>query len=89
MATIGIKDCWAVLGSSLGSKAKLAAIDAVVHRRNQIAHGNLDSWVSRLDVESYVELLQAVCDAFDVMISNYIASYTGCMSPWNSLNEVR
>jgi hypothetical protein len=89
MATIGIKDCWEVLEDKLGSRAKLGAIDAVVHRRNQIAHGNLDSWVSRLDVEGYIDLIQAVCDAFDVMVGEYITSCTESQSPWNIPSKPR
>lgn len=82
MASIGLIECWGIVAEKFGSRRGAYTVDAVVNRRNQIAHGNLESSVSRSDVEEYVVVLEKVCGQFDTLVGEHLASSTGSLDPW-------
>jgi len=82
MASIGVIECWQVVANKLGGRHGADTVNAVVNRRNQIAHGNLESSVARSDVEDYVAVLEMVCDQFDIVVGHHLASCTGNSDPW-------
>ena len=82
MASIGVSECWPVVAKKLGGRHGADTVNAVVNRRNQIAHGNLESSVARSDVEEYVAVLEMVCDQFDTVVGHHVASCTGNSDPW-------
>ena len=86
MSSIGVSECWTVVAKTLGSRHGADTIDAVVNRRNQIAHGNLESSVSRPDVEEYIAVLERVCGEFDAVVGQHLASSTGNPDPWGALS---
>jgi hypothetical protein len=85
MASIGVSECWVVVAERIGNRLGKATVDAVVNRRNQIAHGDLESSVSRSDVEEYVNTLELVCSEFDAVVGEHIAFCTGRSDPWTLL----
>jgi RiboL-PSP-HEPN len=85
MASIGITGCWTLVARSLGNRRGADTINAVVNRRNQIAHGDLESSVARIDVENYVSVLEAVCGEFDHLVGHHLTSCTGSPDPWAGL----
>jgi hypothetical protein len=84
MASIGVTECWTIVADRLGNRRGADTVNAVVNRRNQIAHGNLESSVARPDVEDYVAVLELVCGVFDTVVELHLASYTGIPDPWDS-----
>jgi RiboL-PSP-HEPN len=84
MASIGLSDSWTFVAAELGNKRGANTVNAVVNRRNQIAHGNLESSVSRPDVEDYVNVLEQVCGQFDIVVGRHLCSHMGGPDPWTS-----
>lgn len=84
MTSIGISRCWTIIEKQLGRHGR-DTVDAVVNRRNQIAHGNLESSVSRPDVEDYISVLERVCVEFDAGIGQHITTCTGNANPWSAI----
>jgi hypothetical protein len=83
MASIGATDSWLAVTAEYGNKGGADTVNAVVNRRNQIAHGNLESSVSRLDVEEYVTVLELVCVLFDGLVGRHLASCISHADPWS------
>jgi hypothetical protein len=83
MASIGVVESWAIVTAELGNKRGADTVNAVVNRRNQIAHGNLESSVSRPDVEGYINVLELVCEKFDAIVGRHLASCIDDPNPWS------
>jgi hypothetical protein len=82
MTYIGVSDCWTIVAHRLGNRLGRGTVDTVVNRRNQIAHGDLESSVSRPDVDAYVNILESVCGEFDVVVGEHVRSCTDNSDPW-------
>src|SRR5260370_18960324 len=60
MASIGVSECWPLVAKKLGGRHGADTVNAVVNRRNQIAHRNLQSPVARTALAEYGAVLEMV-----------------------------
>ena len=88
LGTIGIKDVWTRFASIEPTRLIFtSAIDTIVNRRNQIAHGDFGSTVTLDDVRTYVSRAERVAEVIDQIVTLDINSRLSLMDCWKSLDE--
>jgi hypothetical protein len=87
--TIGISDVWEQFATLEADRLVQATTDAIVNRRNQIAHGNLESTVTRSDVELYITRTRRLAEVMDVVVENEIAERLGKGEIWELVEKAR
>ncbi|PTQ12101.1 hypothetical protein CLG96_05920 [Sphingomonas oleivorans] len=68
-------------------KVVKSAIDAIVNRRNQIAHGKVDATVTLGDAEIYVDRVERVAVVFDIIVTNELNTRTKVTDCWSEMNK--
>ena len=72
--TVGISDVWAEFAKIEPGVAYKNEIDAIVSRRNQIAHGDRTSLVTESDVQNYLLNFAHTASVFEALAAKHIAS---------------
>jgi len=73
--TIGIDNCWDDFHVIEPRKTYRYEIDAIVSRRNQVAHGDLNASITDLDIEAYIRNFRHTALVFSQMSQNHITIY--------------
>lgn len=71
--SIGILNCWEQFHAIEQRKTYKNEIDAIVSRRNQVAHGDMNSIITDLDIEAYMKNFRHTATIFSQMTQNHIA----------------
>ena len=83
--TIGITQVWDEFARLEPDMLVKSSVDAIVNRRNQIAHGNLESTVTRADVETYLTRAQRLAEIMDQLVDLHICSRLSISNVWTLL----
>jgi len=88
LETIGIKGVWSKFSAIETSGIIFtSAIDTIVNRRNQIAHGDFASTVTLDDVQTYISRAERVSEVIDQIVTADINSRLALSDCWQSLDE--
>ncbi len=82
---VGIKDVWISFHAKEPDSVFKNSIDAVVNRRNQIAHGQADATLTLSDAQAYVERAERVAIIFDELVSEAICKALSISDCWTAL----
>lgn len=80
--SVGILSVWDNFSKLESSRVIKGCVDAIVNRRNQIAHGQMDSTVTRTDVESYMKNIRRLVEVMDLIVKNDICTRLSVSDPW-------
>jgi hypothetical protein len=80
--TIGFSDVWDKFSKIESNRIIKTCVDAIVHRRNQIAHGQMDSTVTRTDVERYMENVRRLAEVMDCLVEQEICTRLELDDAW-------
>ncbi len=72
--TIGFLNVWDSFAKIESNRVIKNCVDAIVNRRNQIAHGQMDSTVTRSDVESYMKNVRRLVEVMDCVVEQEICT---------------
>jgi hypothetical protein len=85
--TVGISDIWASFRVVEPDQLIFQSVNAIVHRRNQIAHGNADATITLSDANLYVQRAERIAEVFEQLIFveiNYRLTFQDC---WSALEQ--
>lgn len=86
--TVGISDVWALFKAVESDQLISQSVNAIVNRRNQIAHGDTDATITLADANLYLTRAERIAEVFDRLTFeeiNYRLTYIDC---WASLETV-
>lgn len=66
--TVGIPEVWKVFRELEPDQIFEKSIDAIVNRRNQIAHGKADATITLADAHGYLRRAERVAEVFDLIV---------------------
>ena len=75
MKTVGIKDCWKSFLLIEPRVLYKSEIDAIVSRRNQIAHGDMGSSITAIDLKNYASNFNHTAGVFVDLSERHIKSF--------------
>ncbi|MEW6212779.1 MAG: HEPN domain-containing protein [Acidobacteriota bacterium] len=82
----GIDDIWNfVEARGSGSKILKTSLDSLVHRRNQIAHGDAGATATPNDVKQLIIDMRRLTKVFDLVIADYLSACSTGSYPWDIL----
>jgi len=73
--TVGIPDCWIDFHAIEPRNTYKNEIDAIVSRRNQVAHGDMNAIITELDVHAYIKNFRHTATVFAQVAQNHIADH--------------
>lgn len=73
--SVGISDCWSSFHAIEPQQGYKNEIDAIVSRRNQVAHGDLNAIITVSDIEAYSENFERTADVFSQIAESYVGNY--------------
>lgn len=85
--TVGMPDIWRSFRTLEPNHLIFQSLNAIVLRRNQIAHGNADATITLSDANLYVQRAERIAEVFEELISteiNYRLTFQDC---WNALGQ--
>jgi hypothetical protein len=85
--TVGISDIWDSFRAVEPDQLILQSVNAIVHRRNQIAHGDADATITLSDGNLYVQRAERIAEVFEQLIFaeiNYRLTFQDC---WSALEQ--
>jgi HEPN superfamily RiboL-PSP-like protein len=85
--TVGISDIWASFRVVEPDQLIFQSVNAIVHRRNQIAHGNADATITLSDANLYVQRAERIAEVFEQLIFaeiNHRLTFQDC---WSALEQ--
>ena len=85
--TVGIIDIWDRFKIIEPDRAYKIEIDAIVNRRNQIAHGSMNSTVTIADALVYVHRAERIADIFEQIVVDEIHVRLAIDDCWSALDE--
>lgn len=85
--TIGVQRIWERFADIEPDKFIKNALNGLVHRRNQIAHGQMDSTVTRADVENYMAKVQRLGEVMDQVIEKEVCTHLSVDAAWALVQE--
>jgi hypothetical protein len=87
--TVGIVDIWTHFKAIEPDQLIFQSVNAIVHRRNQIAHGDANATIPLADAELYVKRAERIAEVFEQLVSdeiNFRLTYFDC---WSALEVAR
>ena len=87
--TVGISDVWTQFKAIEPDRVIFQSVNAIVLRRNQIAHGKADATITLGDAQLYVQRAERIADVFEQLVCNeinYRLTYENC---WDALEHLR
>ncbi|WIW50240.1 HEPN domain-containing protein (plasmid) [Bradyrhizobium sp. 62B] len=81
--TVGIPSVWELFKKREPDQLIFQSMNAIVHRRNQIAHGDASATITLADAQLYVARAERIAAVFDTIISHEInlqLTYEDCWS---------
>ncbi|MBK8174827.1 MAG: hypothetical protein IPK66_06020 [Rhodospirillales bacterium] len=85
--TIGLQKIWERFAAIEADRVIKNALNALVHRRNQIAHGQMDSTVTRADVEDYMAKVRRLGEVMDQVIEKEVCEHLSVDAVWALVQE--
>ena len=85
--TVGIPEIWDSFRAIEPNQLIFQTVNAIVHRRNQIAHGNADATITLSDANLYVQRAERIAEVFEQLIFfeiNYRLTFQDC---WSALEQ--
>lgn len=85
--TVGIGDVWVKFKAIEPDQILVESVNAIVHRRNQIAHGSTDATITLADAKLYVQRAERVAEVFEQIVTaeaNHRLALTDC---WQQLES--
>ncbi|MBB4019797.1 hypothetical protein GGR16_004852 [Chelatococcus caeni] len=73
--TVGVANCWDEFHAVEPRITYKNEIDAIVSRRNQIAHGDMNAIVTDLDIEGYIRNFQHTAEVFSCIARSHVTKY--------------
>lgn len=86
--TVGLADIWSRFKAIEPDQIIAQSLNAIVLRRNQIAHGKADATITLADAHLYVERAERVADVFEQVISEEVNLRLNITDCWVLLSEV-
>lgn len=80
--TVGIPEIWDNFARIEPDRLIKETVDSIVNRRNQIAHGQMDSTVTRIDVEGYLAKARRLAQVMDSLVEDQICSKLSLKNAW-------
>lgn len=87
--TVGIQDIWERFRAIEADQLIYQSVNAIVHRRNQIAHGDTNATITSADADLYVKRAERIAEVFEELISNEINFRLTYMDCWTALEAAR
>jgi adenine-specific DNA-methyltransferase len=87
--TVGISDVWTQFKAIEPDRVIFQSVNAIVLRRNQIAHGKADATITLGDAQLYVQRAERIAEVFEQLVCNelnYRLTYENC---WDALEHLR
>jgi hypothetical protein len=87
--TVGISDVWTQFKAIESDRVIFQSVNAIVLRRNQIAHGKADATITLGDAQLYVQRAERIAEVFEQLVCNeinYRLTYEDC---WDALEHLR
>lgn len=84
--TVGIRDVWERFREIEPDQLIFQSMNAIVNRRNQIAHGNANATITLADARLYVKRARRIAEVFEKLVSdnvNFQLTYEDC---WRALD---
>lgn len=83
--TVGISEVWAVFKGIEPDQIYSKTVDAIVNRRNQIAHGKADATVTLADAVTYVQRAERVAEVFNSVVTTALNNQLKIADCWAEL----
>lgn len=83
--TVGIAKVWDNFAAHENDQIVKNAVNVIVNRRNQIAHGKLDASITLSDATTYMVRARRVATVFDVVVSENLNGRLNTGSCWTDL----
>lgn len=85
--TIGINKVWDQFTKIESDRLIMDTVNIIVHRRNQIAHGQMESTVARDDVEAYVTKSRRLAEVMDSVVGSAICEALKIGCAWSEAEQ--
>jgi hypothetical protein len=85
--TVGISNIWDLFKTVEPDQLISKSVNAIVHRRNQIAHGDADATITLGDANLFVQRAERIAEVFEQLVSaeiNYRLTFQDC---WDALEQ--
>lgn len=84
--TVGIQKIWEAFSQHESDKTVKDAVNVIVNRRNQIAHGKLDASITLSDAKIYLQRAERVVAVFDIVVTQVLVDRLGIKDCWEALD---
>jgi hypothetical protein len=85
--TVGIDNVWASFKAIEPDQIISRSMDAIVNRRNQIAHGKADATITLTDAKLYVERAERIAEVFEQVVTTELNARLGLADCWLELEH--
>lgn len=83
--TVGIANVWSIFKTLEPDQIVVSTVDAIVNRRNQIAHGKADATITLTDAQLYVQRAERIAEVFSQIVTNSINQQLALHDCWGTL----
>jgi HEPN superfamily RiboL-PSP-like protein len=87
--TVGITDIWVRFKVVEPDQLISQSVNAIVNRRNQIAHGDANATITLADAELYVQRAERIAEVFEELVFNEINFRLTYFDCWTALDAAR
>lgn len=85
LASVGFASAWPeVLADHRGQYLK-SNLDALVARRNDVAHGKMTATVAPTDIATYLDDMRELAERTDVVVAEWLENVHNRKNPWGLL----
>ncbi len=86
--TVGVPDVWSLFKRIEPDQIIFQSINAIVLRRNQIAHGKADAIITLADAHLYVERAERIAEVFESIVTTEINTRLALADCWQELENL-
>ncbi len=83
--TVGFPDIWSLFKQIEPDQIVLQSVNAIVLRRNQIAHGKADATITLADAHLYVRRAERIAEVFEAIVTRDINERLALVDCWQEL----
>jgi hypothetical protein len=87
--SVGIRNIWTLFKQFEPDQVLFNSIDAIVNRRNQIAHGKAEATITLSDARTYVERTERVGTVFEKIVTSEINQRLTITDCWEKLEQIK
>jgi hypothetical protein len=85
--TVGMANVWVLFKAVEPDQLIAQSVNAIVHRRNQIAHGKADATITLADAKIYVERAERIAEVFEQLVTVEVNSRLALADCWLDLEN--